>query len=241
MVLEMKVSVLQTGLVAEPLRNQFDNYGKMFADLVGDGGGKFTFETVSLIEDEPLPPLEKTEAIIITGSALGVYDQKPWMEPLREFIRGAYARSIPMIGVCFGHQIMADALGGVVEKSEKGWGLGRHQYKITQKPSFMGDTPDQMQFNVIHQDQVLSPPPNSKVVGGSEFTPYAMLEYDNGAAISIQAHPEFANEYATAVYELRTGELFDEATGERAIKSVDEKNDNMLMAEYFRRFLDAAS
>ena len=239
----MKVSVFQTGLVAEPLRGQFDNYGKMFADLVGDGDGdgKFTFETVSLIEDEPLPPLDQTEAIIITGSALGVYDHKPWMEPLREFIRDAYAREIPMIGVCFGHQIMADALGGVVEKSTKGWGLGRHHYSINQKPTFMVDAPDQMQFNVIHQDQVLTPPPNSTVVGGSAFTPNAILEYENGAAISIQAHPEFANDYASAVYELRTGELFDETTGKNAVKSVSEQNDNELMAEYFRRFLSKAT
>ncbi|MCZ4271698.1 type 1 glutamine amidotransferase [Maritalea porphyrae] len=234
----MKVSVFQTGLVAEPLRGRFDNYGKMFADLVGDGGGKFTYETVSLIEDEPLPNIDDVEAIIITGSSLGVYDKKPWMDPLRDFIREAYARSIPMIGVCFGHQILADALGGVVKKSEKGWGVGRHQYAITQKSAYMADAPDQMQFNVIHQDQVITPPSISKVIGGNDFTPNAMLEYDNGAAISIQAHPEFENEYAKAVYTLRSGELFDPKVGEEAVASAQTQNDNELMAEYFRRFLN---
>lgn len=238
MVQKMKITVFQTGLVAEPLRDKFDNYGKMFADLLGDGGGKFTFETVSLIEDEPLPDIADVEAIIISGSSLGVYDKKPWLDPLRDFIREAYARRIPMIGVCFGHQIMADALGGVVEKSQKGWGVGRHQYSIAQRPEFMADAPAQMQFNVIHQDQVISPPPNSKVVGGSAFTPNAILEYQNGAAISIQAHPEFANDYAQAVYVLRSGDLFDEQTGQQAIESIDKNNDNALMAEYFRRFLN---
>lgn len=234
----MKVTVLQTGLVGEPLRGQFDNYGKMFADLVGDGGGKFTFETVSLVEDEPLPILDDVEAIIITGSSLGVYDQMAWLDPLRAFIQEAYARAVPMIGVCFGHQIMADALGGVVEKSSKGWGIGRHHYDMKQDSQFFADAPDQMQFNVIHQDQVITPPEISKVVGENEFTPNAILEYENGAAISIQAHPEFANEYATAVYQLRSGELFEHQMGEKAVSSVQTQNDNELMAEYFRRFLN---
>jgi len=237
----MKVTVFQTGLVAEPLRDKFDNYGKMFAKLIGDGGGAFTFETVSLVENEPLPNVDDIEALIITGSSLGVYDDTPWMNPFRDFIRAAYAKSVPMIGVCFGHQIMADALGGVVEKSSKGWGVGRHSYSVDKNSGFLADAPDQMQFNVIHQDQVITPPKNCKVVASNEFTPNAILEYDNGAAISIQAHPEFANDYAKAVYKLRSGQLFDKNIGDDAVASVGTQNDNELMAEYFRRFLNRVS
>ena len=80
------------------------------------------------------PIQRSSRASSITGSAAGVYDDFPWLDPLRDFIRRAYAAKTPMLGICFGHQIMADALGGDVRKSEKGWGIGRHVYDVDAAP-----------------------------------------------------------------------------------------------------------
>ena len=116
------------------------------------------------IDGAPFPDPAALEGILITGSAAGVYDSHfTWMEPLRDFIRSAYAAKTPMLGICFGHQIMADALGGDVRKSEKGWGLGRHVYGVTARPAFLGGDLPELAIACSHQDQVIVPPAEAEV------------------------------------------------------------------------------
>ena len=112
----MKLTLIQPTDVPGPLRDRFGAYYLMFERMFSDAG--FKFETVCLSAGQTLPDPATLEATLIMGSAAGVYDSHyPWMEPLRAFIRSAYAAKTPMLGVCFGHQIMADALGGEVRKS----------------------------------------------------------------------------------------------------------------------------
>ena len=117
----MKLTIIETGLVPEPIRADFADYPAMFAALLGAADPSLQFETVSVIKGELLPEPEHCDAVLITGSPAGVYDPYPWIADLSEFIRAAAAASIPQIGICFGHQILAEALGGKVEKSIKGW------------------------------------------------------------------------------------------------------------------------
>src|SRR5690349_13005764 len=127
----MRLTLIQPTDVPSPLRDRFGSYDAMFHRLFAGHG--LEFETLWLSAGAPLPDPATLEAVLITGSSAGVYDNHlNWMEPLRAFIRAAYAIRTPMVGICFGHQIMADALGGDVRKSEKGWGLGRHVYGVTQ-------------------------------------------------------------------------------------------------------------
>src|SRR5690606_28642593 len=129
-----------------------------------------------------LPDPAGLEGIVITGSPAGVYEDHAWLAPLRGFIRQAYAAGTPMLGICFGHQIMADALGGEVRKSEKGWGLGRHAYKVRQRPAFLAEAPENLAVACSHQDQVIVPPATAEVLLASEFAPNAGLLYEGGRA-----------------------------------------------------------
>ena len=123
----MKLTIVQTGDVPTPLRGRFGAYPPMFEKMFAAAESHFDYEVVPIHEGAPFPDPTALEAILLPGSAAGVYDSHiGWMQPLRDFIRAAYAARTPMVGICFGHQIMADALDGVVRKSEKGWGLGRH-------------------------------------------------------------------------------------------------------------------
>ncbi len=158
------------------------------------------------------------------------------MEPLREFIRGAYAQKTPMVGICFGHQIMADALGGDVRKSEKGWGLGRHVYGVTSRPDFLGGTLPEFAIACSHQDQVIVPPDGAEVFLSSNFTPNAGLLYRNGAALSLQPHPEFDDDYTVALAELRRGKTPDDNI-ERALTSMTRASDSDEVAGYLGSFL----
>ncbi|WP_171015653.1 gamma-glutamyl-gamma-aminobutyrate hydrolase family protein [Devosia sp. FKR38] len=232
----MKLTIVQTGDVPLPLRDKFGPYRKMFEAMFDRTGQGFSYETVNVADGEPFPDLSGVEGIVITGSAAGVYDDLVWMNPLRSFIRDAYGRRTPMLGVCFGHQIMADALGGDVRKSEKGWGLGRHSYRVTGQSDLLRGAPATLAVACSHQDQVITPPAEAEVILASDFTPNAGLVYRNGAALSFQPHPEFEDDYTLALAEMRRGKAPD-AVVDRAVASVSTPSDSGLVAASIARFL----
>jgi GMP synthase-like glutamine amidotransferase len=231
----MKLTIIQTGEVPEQLRDRFGPYHKMFEAMFAATGQGFTCEVVPLTDGAPLPDAGTLEGIVLTGSPAGVYDDLPWIEPLRRFIRDAYGRATPMLGICFGHQIMADALGGDVRKSEKGWGLGRHNYTVTARPRYMAAAPAALAIACSHQDQVLAPPAEAEVILASGFTPNAGLAYRNGAALSFQPHPEFSDDYTAALAELRRGRVPEEIV-DAALASMGTPSHSAELAGYIGRF-----
>ncbi|MGV8855201.1 MAG: glutamine amidotransferase-related protein [Devosia sp.] len=231
----MKLTILQTGDVPLPLREQFGPYRRMFERLFDQTGQGFAYETVNIADGAPLPDPNTLDGFVITGSAAGVYDDLPWLNPLRNFIRQSYTQRTPMLGICFGHQIMADALGGDVRKSEKGWGLGRHVYGVRQRPEFMQHAPSLLAVACSHQDQVITPPRDAEVILASDFTPNAGLAYRNGAALSFQPHPEFDDAYTLALAELRRGKAPD-ALVDKALASVATPSNSADVAGYIGQF-----
>lgn len=234
----MKLTILQTGEVPAPLQARFGPYYRMFETMFDSTGPGFAYDMVPVSDGAALPDPATLQGIVITGSPAGVYEDHAWLAPLRDFIRGAYAQNIPMLGICFGHQIMADALGGDVRKSEKGWGLGRHNYAVTARPGFMADAPAALAVACSHQDQVIAPPAEAEVILASDFTPNAGLVYRNGAALSFQPHPEFTDDYALALAELRRGRVPD-AIVDQALESVTTPSSSAALAGYIGRFFKA--
>ncbi|MDB5614667.1 MAG: type 1 glutamine amidotransferase [Devosia sp.] len=231
----MKLTIIQTGDVLASLRGKFGPYRRMFETMFDGTGQGFTYDMIPVSDGAPLPDPASLEGIVITGSAAGVYDDLPWLNPLRAFIRDAYGKRTPMLGVCFGHQIMADALGGDVRKSEKGWGLGRHSYAVKARPDFMRSGPPALAVACSHQDQVITRPKDANVILASDFTPNAGLVYRNGAAMSVQPHPEFADDYTLALAELRRGNAPDNLV-DRAVASVATPSNSGDVAGYIGQY-----
>jgi GMP synthase-like glutamine amidotransferase len=236
----MKLTIIQTGDVPAPLRENFRPYPTMFHTMFDETGHAFEYEAIRVFDGEPFPEIADVEAVLITGSAAGVYDDYRWMDPLRAFVRGVYADATPMVGICFGHQIMADALGGVVRKSEKGWGLGRHVYGVRARPYFLAEAGRDLAIACSHQDQVIAPPAEADVILASDFTPNAGLFYKNGAALSFQPHPEFKDSYTRALVDLRRGKAPDSVVDD-AISSLALNSDSRDLARYIARFLRNAA
>jgi GMP synthase-like glutamine amidotransferase len=157
----------------------------------------------------------------------------PWIAPLEQFVRAA--NDSKMVGVCFGHQVMAQALGGEVVKSDKGFGAGLHRYTVARQEPWM-DRAENIAVPASHQDQVVVQPPNTEVVARSDFTPFAALAWTDRPAISFQFHPEFAPDYAKALIEHRYDRVPDP---DAAMASLDAPNDNARVAGWIRRFLKA--
>ena len=233
----MKIGILEAGLLRERMAARFDPYPVMFADFLGLAHRDFEFETVSSVRGESAASVHDCDGWLITGSRHGVYDRLEWMAPLQEFIRDIAASGVPLIGVCFGHQIIAQALGGEVTKSEKGWGVGLHVYQVDQMHSWMQGGPRQAAMYAFHQDQVVACPDSAQVFLSSEFCPYAGLSYGD-SIISVQAHPEFAEAYEVALLEAYGGSVVPEDVTAQALASMrsDNKADTEMMANWFAEF-----
>lgn len=236
----MKITIIEVGRVPSAVQSRFDPFPQMFRSMFEESGLPFSFDVVHVLDGQDLPDPAGLEGIVITGSPAGVYEDHAWLEPLRAFIRAAYAAETPMVGICFGHQIMADALGGVVEKSDKGWGLGRHSYQVVGRPDFLADAPETLNLVCSHQDQVIVPPDAAEVIMASEFTPNAGLAYRNGKAISFQPHPEFSDEFTQALIALRKGSV-SEAVVESAMASFVARSDSSLVRGYIAQFMRSAA
>ena len=228
----MKIGVLEAGAPPGPLATRFGSYSNMFRRLLGPA---FVFEIFDVRAGALPTEDDACTAYLITGSSSAVYDADPWIGDLETFITGT-AGSAPMVGVCFGHQLMAQALGGKVIKSPKGWGVGLHQYDIAHKPAWM-DSGAPMALVASHQDQVVELGPDARALGGNAFTPLAVVDYPSLKAMSIQAHPEFELEFARALIEARRGTQFDEETADTALASLTGQTDRHRAAVWLRRFL----
>ena len=226
----MKLAILETGRPPGDLADQFGDYPSMFGQMLGP---EFEVRTFDVQSGELPGDPEEHHAYLITGSPAGVYDPLPWIEPLQEFIRGA--RSMKMVGICFGHQVMAGALGGRVEKSDKGWGAGLHTYSVVRRQPWM-DGETCIAEPASHQDQVVVQPPNTAITVESSFTPFAGLAWTDRPAISFQFHPEFSPAFAKALIEKRYDIVPDP---DAAIASLDAPNDSARVAAWIRRFLKA--
>ncbi len=188
----MKIGILQTGRAPDETVVEHGDYDALFMRYLESRG--FEFQNYVVLDGELPSNPEDAEGWLITGSRFGVYEDHGWIPPLEDFLRDSFAAEIPIFGVCFGHQILAQALGGKVEKFTKGWSVGPQTYQS----DIFGD----QKMIAWHQDQVIERPATATAVGSSEFCENAILTYGT-RAMTIQPHPEFSPTFFRALLEAR--------------------------------------
>ncbi|HSH10424.1 MAG TPA: type 1 glutamine amidotransferase [Ilumatobacter sp.] len=145
---------------------------------------------------------------MISGSPASVYDDLDWIRTGEEIVRAAHAEERPLIGICFGHQLIAQALGGRVEKSAGGWGVGARAYDVVRPlPHFDGDT---ITLLASHQDQVVELPSEATVWSSSDYCPVAGFTIGE-RLVTVQGHPEYTPALVAALYESRRARIGDDA------------------------------
>ena len=190
----MLIGILQCGHAPDMAKANRGDYDAMFAALLSGHG--FEFQTWNVVDMEfPRGPND-ADGWLLTGSRHGAYETHPFIEPLSSLIQEIYRSEKPMVGVCFGHQIIAQALGGHVEKFKDGWALGHQTY------TYKGD--QVLDLNAWHQDQVVTAPSDASPIAGNEFCKNAALIYGK-KALTYQPHPEFPGDVIDALIQAKRG------------------------------------
>lgn len=235
----MRIGVLEAGRVPADMADRHDGFGPMMERLL-QAAEPASSVTVYPVLDEVFPDSPAAQdGWMVTGSRHGVYEDLPWMRTLKAFLRQSVADRVPVVGICFGHQILADAMGGRVEKSDRGWGVGVHHYGVSRPLPFMADAPSNFAIQAMHQDQVVALPPGAEVIAGSDFCPYGALAYGD-VALSFQGHPEFAAAFSEELIASRKGALIPDATAEAALASLAGRTDAPLVGRWIVDFFRAA-
>lgn len=214
----MKIGILMTGHAVPEIQESLGDYDVIFARLL-DGHG-FEFNAYDCEGGIVPERAEECDGWLITGSKHGAYEDHAWIPPLEDLIRDIYAKGVPLVGVCFGHQIIAQALGGKVVKYDGGWSVGQTEYKIE------GET---LSLNAWHQDQVIELPEGAEVVGSSDFCANAALVYGE-KVYTIQPHPEFNSDIIDFLLKYRGRGVVPDDILEDAATRLNNPNHNPTIA-----------
>ena len=240
----MKIGILKTDDVNPALVTAFGEYPEQFQTLLSQVDPSLEFVTYDVTRGEYPVALDEVDGYLITGSKAGVYDDLPWIAELAAFIRKLYHSGHKLVGICFGHQLVAQALGGRAAKAEQGWGIGVHSVVLQSPPETSVSNPAlaaelaagrSLSLLVSHQDQVLEPAPGAEVLAGSEFCPIAITRLDR-QFLTFQGHPEFVAGYVQGLMALRR-EQYGETLYQTATASLQQPTDHLLVARWIVDFL----
>ncbi|MBY6202358.1 type 1 glutamine amidotransferase [Maritalea mobilis] len=223
----MRIGILQTGHVPDEIKATDGEYADMFARLFE--GREFTYDVYNVVDMEFPDGAAAAEGWLITGSKHGAYEDHPWIPPLEELIRAIRDAGAPLVGICFGHQIIAQALGGTVEKFAGGWSVGRRSYQVGDRTLYL---------NAWHQDQVVALPEGTTVLGHNDFCANAVLAF-GPRILTVQPHPEFGASVVQGLIEHRSATVPDPLV-DAAREGLSRPTDNPPVADWLADVLEGA-
>lgn len=224
---------MKLGLLAcDHIQKDFPDYPKLFNDLLP----QYSFEIFNVCDGVFPNSAADYDAWIITGSKFSVYDEIDWIIKLKDFVRAIFIADKHCIGVCFGHQMLGEAMGGVVKKSDNGWCVGVHEFNIIGTEDWM--KPNQSKVNLLMscQDQIQILPKNSKVLAQSPMCPVGIIKIGD-KMLGIQGHPEFSADYVMSLMSDRSNRI-GEQTVRAGMESLMIPTQNSVLAEWISNFIN---
>ncbi len=233
----MEIGLLQCDQIDGQFKHLVGDYPVAFKSLLSGCAPDLIFRTYEVFRGEwPRTPAE-CDAYLITGARDSVFDDVDWIYQLVTFVQQLYVEKRKVVGVCFGHQMIAHALGGKVERAGKGWGIGVKSSAVYQARDWMQPALDRYRLVYSHQDQVVELPELAEVLGGNAHCPIAIFAVGN-QMLGIQGHPEFTREFAAALIDAREDRISPEII-EAARPTLSEPTDESAIAQWIATFLAA--
>ncbi|MXY55571.1 MAG: GMP synthase [Gammaproteobacteria bacterium] len=231
----MRLGILQADHVDPECRGRFGDYADMFTIALGGAlDSRTSFEFFDVRRGLYPDRVGACDGYLVTGSRASVYDDEPWIVRLKDFVRELHVARAKTVGICFGHQLIAASLGGVVERADAGWGVGVHTWEVVHDEPWM--RPRLVEFRLLasHQDQVETLPEGARLLAASEFCPHAAFSVGSHL-FAVQGHPEFTLDYARFLMRRRRNQL-GSAFGP-AMQSLDTPTDEAVVASWIAGFL----
>ncbi len=231
----MKAAILKCDEVMEVFRPPFNDYSDMIQDMFAAVDDSIEFDIFDCQAGHYPDQPESYDFFITTGSRAGVYEDTPWIRQLIDFVKQLDRLQKKLIGICFGHQIIAEAMGGQVKKSDKGWGVGIARNRIVASPDWMQPNKSELNILASHQDQIVTLPASASVIAESDFCPYFFVQWSDHF-ISVQGHPEWQAEYSRALMNYRK-DIIPAQTIETALQTLDQEPDNRVFTQWLLNFI----
>ncbi len=230
----MKIGLLQCDHVSPENRAAFGDYSDFFETLFRQYAPEIIFELFDVQQNEYPEKPDQYAGFIGTGSSRSVWENEDWINRFKKFVRDLYHNGNKFIGICFGHQMIAEALGGKCEKSDRGWGVGVKKVVICREKNWMKPKQDSYHLIVSHQDQVIKLPEKAEVLGGNEHCPHSMITVGSHF-LGIQAHPEFTPAYSRKLMQSRISRI-GLKTVQGAEKTLQGRTDEGLVTQWMANF-----
>ena len=233
----LSLCILETDHLAPDLVELHTGYGRMFEVLFDKVSDQVECHVFNVVDGVYPPENACFDAWLITGSKADAFSDEPWIKRLRDYVIRRYQAGDVLLGVCFGHQLIARALGGEVGRAKTGWGIGVQQFAVVQQHDWMQPELGNLALLMSHQDQVNHLPNDATVLAASEYCPYAAFVIGD-QVLCVQGHPEFEPDYASAIYERRqTG--FSAEAYRQALDSLSGVHDGEVFARWILNFARA--
>ena len=231
----MHIALLGCDDVPQRFRHIAGGYRDMFEKLMKPHVPDLGLDWIDLYNGEAPPSPSAYDAFVCTGSRCSVYEDRPWIDHLKGFVRDAHHAQVPFVGICFGHQMLAEALGGKVERADYGWGIGVHDMQILEPEDWMVPKREHCRLQYMHADQVQRMPEGSTLVASAAHCPVAMFKVGE-RMLGIEGHPEFPAAYEEALLIDRKARIGAERV-EAALRTVHDRTDEHVVGAWIAAFL----
>ncbi|MBA1200739.1 amidotransferase [Pseudomonas capeferrum] len=233
--MSLRICILETDVLRPELIAQYQGYGRMFEQLFTRQSITAEFHVYNVMNGEYPEEHQVFDAYLVTGSKADSFGADPWIQTLKDYLLERYRRGDKLLGICFGHQVLALLLGGKVERATGGWGVGIHRYTLAAHAPWMDADVSELTLLISHQDQVTQLPKDATVIASSDFCPFAAYHIRD-QVLCFQGHPEFVHDYSRALLDARQTHLGDEVY-RKALASLDEQHQGDLVGEWMLRFI----
>lgn len=237
----MKIGILDADHLSPSIIKKYGCYADRFIELLSPSQNilpeSLYFNRYTVFDYEYPQSIDECDAYIITGSQYSTYDNLEWIKQLEEYIRLLHQHKKKLIGICFGHQVIAQSLGGKVEKNNKGWEIGITATHITESFEWMRPKREFFFSIVSHQDQVTHLPDQAINFAETNICPISGFYIENHI-LAFQGHPEFSKDYVKLIIKLESRNLTNEQR-QSAIASLQQSDDHELIGNWILNFINS--